>query len=468
MLKHTVWAIPVWAIAFATLTASSSTAQPVAGAVQQIAYDYSALYERLTPSIVKVFADSGHGSGFVVSADGLIATNHHVVNNARYTAVQFADGRKVAAAVVLLDARFDVAILRVHRNIVQGVTPLTLLSAEQEARLKAGVPVLAFGSPLSQSFLMTQGIIAKVERDTLLGDFLIQPGNSGGPLVNLDGHVVGINTFGEGRTAGAVHVNVLRNVLARPEATAADTPEPSDERLPVASDRRYPTEVLKTKILSEPLDLKTYQADGGKFSITAITPVLIGKMQAQTDMMQAQNRFQRRGRKMPGGADPVDQPFYEWYRTASSLLDSVVTFEIKPDFGLTGGSKWAMFMAGAAAGLSGRPGVTPHANMEFKAEFQDLKVFRDGKLLRPITPGRSISEAELASASFTFVDEAYSGMYQYDPADFLEGKEFRIEVYDAREPGKAHRVVTLKSDSKMLQQIRSDFKDLDASRDERK
>lgn len=53
----------------------------------------------------------------------------------------------------------------------------------------------------------------------------------------------------------------------------------------MASDRRYPTEVLKAKILSEPLDVKTYQADGGNFSITAITPVLIGKMQAQTDMM---------------------------------------------------------------------------------------------------------------------------------------------------------------------------------------
>lgn len=440
------------------IVASSPAAQ--SGGVRQIAYDYSELYARLNPSIVKVFADSGHGSGFVVSADGLIATNHHVVNNARYTAVQFADGRKVAAAVVLLDARYDIAILRINRNVVRGVAPLTLLSVADEGALKAGIPVLAFGSPLSQSFLMTQGIIAKVEHDTLLGDFVIQPGNSGGPLVNLDGHVVGINTFGEGRTAGAVHVAMLRGVLSRPELLTPETPEPSDELLPVPSGRRYPTEVLKTKILAEPLDLKTYQVDGGKFTVTAITPVLVGKMQAQTDLLQAQNRQQRRGRKIPGGADPLDQPFYEWYRTASSLLDNVVTFEVKPDFGLTGGSKWAMIMAGAAAGLSGRPGANPHATLEYKAEFQELRVFRDGKLLRPITPGRSITEAELSGPSLTFVDEAYSGMYQYDPADFINGQEFRIEVYDAREPGKTHRVVTLKSDAKLIQQIRSDFAEI--------
>jgi S1-C subfamily serine protease len=446
---------------FVTSLAPTVFAQSTgATGVRQVAYDYSELYARLNPSIVKVFADSGHGSGFVVSADGLIATNHHVVSNARYTAVQFADGRKVAASLVLLDARFDVALLRINRNILRNVAPLTLLSAADEASLKAGIPVLAFGSPLSQSFLMTQGIVAKVEHDTLLGDFVIQPGNSGGPLVNLDGHVVGINTFGEGRTAGAVHVSVLRGVLSRPEVVKPDIAEPSEELLPVPNARRYPTETLKAKILAEPLDLKTYQADGGKFTVTAITPVLVGKMQAQTDLMQAQNRYQRRGRKMPGGADPLDQPFYEWYRTASSLLDSVVTFEVKPDFGLTGGSKWAMIMAGAAAGLSGRPAANTHANMEYKAEFQELKVFRDGTLLRPITPGRSISEAELSGPSFTFIDEAYSGMYQYDPGDFLKGQEFRLEIYDAREPGKAHRVIVLKGDAKIIQQIRSDFADV--------
>ncbi|HEX9742681.1 MAG TPA: trypsin-like peptidase domain-containing protein, partial [Nitrospiraceae bacterium] len=132
------------------------------------------------------------------------------MRNARYVAVEFTDGRKVSADIVVLDAKNDIAILKVNRQVVTGVRPLPLLDAGADAQVRAGMPVVAFGSPLSQTFLMTQGIIAKVEPGVLLGDFLIEPGNSGGPLVNLSGNVVGINTFGERRISGAVRVNLLR------------------------------------------------------------------------------------------------------------------------------------------------------------------------------------------------------------------------------------------------------------------
>jgi S1-C subfamily serine protease len=96
---------------------------------------------------------------------------------------------------VTLDPQHDVAILKVNSRVVGALKPLQLLPQDREIEVKAGIPVLAFGSPLSQTFLMTQGIVAKVEDDVVLGDFLIRPGNSGGPLVNLKGEVVGINTF---------------------------------------------------------------------------------------------------------------------------------------------------------------------------------------------------------------------------------------------------------------------------------
>ncbi|HEY8551641.1 MAG TPA: trypsin-like peptidase domain-containing protein [Vicinamibacterales bacterium] len=428
--------------------------------VERIAYDYTALYEALNPAIVKVFADSASGSGFLVSNTGLIATNHHVVRNARWTAVQFADGRKHAASIVVLDPRYDVAILKVHPSVVENITPLRLLPADREATLRAGIPVVAFGSPLSQSFLMTQGIVSKVETGTLLGDFLIQPGNSGGPLVNLEGEVVGINTFAEGHTSGAVRVTILRGVLSRPEVTQDDTPAPSPEPLPVLAATRYPTEVLKEKILSEPLDQKAYTLDAGKFTITAITPVLVGKLQIQEDLTQAANRLRRRGKKMKGGYDPVDAPFYEWHRSATSLLDFAVTFEVKPDFGTTAGSKWALFAAALASGAARTPMATPHQNFEFKAEFLDLRLYRDGELVQPITPGRSITEASLTAPGLSFVDEAYSGMYVYAPEVFATGSEYRLEVFDAREPSRPHKVITLKADSKLISQIRSDFNGL--------
>lgn len=180
---------------------------------QRIAYDLTTMYDAVNPGIVKIHADSGHGSGFLVREDGVFVTNHHVVRNARYLAVEFSDGRKVSADIVMLDAKHDLAVLKVNRTTVTGLRPLSLLPADLDSSVRAGIPVVAFGSPLGQTFLMTQGIVSKVEDGSLLGDFLIQPGNSGGPLVNMAGQVVGVNTFGSGRTSGAVRIGLLRERL---------------------------------------------------------------------------------------------------------------------------------------------------------------------------------------------------------------------------------------------------------------
>ncbi|MGV3520516.1 S1C family serine protease [Luteitalea sp.] len=425
---------------------------------ERIAYDYSAMYEAINPSVVKVHADAGTGSGFLVNEAGFIATNHHVVRNARFIAVEYPDGRKVPAEIVVLDARHDVAVLKVNTATTTGVRPLPLLSAENDDSVRPGIPVVAFGSPRSQTFLMTQGIVAKVEPGVLLGDFLIQEGNSGGPLVNLQGQVIGINTFGEGRVSGAVRVGKLRDVLAKSAVTDYAGEEPSATELPTADRERYPTDMLRGKIVEEAFEAEAYKLDGGRFTITAVTPVLVGRLQVYDDMQQAANRYKRRGKKIKDESfDPVDEPFYEWYRNASSLLDSVVTFEVKPDFGQTAGSMWMSALAGAAAGLS-RTYVAPtRQSYEFKAEFQDLRLYRDGKLMAPIHPGRQITEQSMESYWMTFVDEAYSGWYSYHPSVFMTGKQFRLEVYDARDPGKVHKSIMLEGSSKLIQQIRRDF-----------
>ena len=381
-------------------------------AQERVAYDYTAMYEKIGPSIVKVHTDGGTGFRFVVTASGMLATNHHVVRNTRYLAVEFADGRKVAAEIALLDARNDLAILKVNSSAVRSTSPLSLLAPDRDASIKAGIPAVAFGSPLSQTFLMTQGIVSKVEPAVLLGDFLIQPGNSGGPLVNLSGEVIGVNTFAEGRVSGAVRVNVLREALTNPAVASYAGIEPDATELPTPPRESYPTGVLKEKLMSEPLDMTNYVLDGGRFTVTAITPVLIGKMQVQADLQQAANRYSRRAKKIKDQKyDPVDEPFYDWYRNATDLLQTVVTFEVKPDFGQTAGSMWASVASAAAAGAAGTPMTPTRQTMEFKAEFQEIKLYRDSEIVQPITPGRQITEQSINTALFGFVDEAYSGMY---------------------------------------------------------
>src|SRR5205085_2030544 len=97
---------------------------------QATTFDYSTLYEVASPAVVQVTTDDGSGSGFLVTPFGHIATNFHVIRNSRYLAVQFPDGRKVKAAVVGANPRYDMAVLKVNSDVVDGVAPLRVLSEQ--------------------------------------------------------------------------------------------------------------------------------------------------------------------------------------------------------------------------------------------------------------------------------------------------------------------------------------------------
>src|SRR5437867_12936784 len=212
---------------------------------QAVAFDYSKLYEASSPAVVQVTTEDGSGSGFLVTPFGHIATNFHVVRGSRYLAIQFPNGRKVKAAIVAVNPHYDMAVLKVNSEVVAGIEPLSLLSEEKDASVKVGIPVVAIGSPLNQKFLMTQGILSKVDETTVLGDFLLQSGNSGGPLLNLQGEVIGNNTFGEANISGAIRIDALRDVLLSPDFIGESIPiEPSGEQLRSGSSMRYPVDVL--------------------------------------------------------------------------------------------------------------------------------------------------------------------------------------------------------------------------------
>src|SRR5207247_11463967 len=102
----------------------------------------------------------------------------------------------------------------------------------KDRSVKLGIPVVAIRCPLNPKFLMTQVILSKVDETTVLGDFLLQSGNSGGPLLNIQGEVIGINTFGEANISGAIRVDALRDFLTSPELIGESIPiEPPGEQL---------------------------------------------------------------------------------------------------------------------------------------------------------------------------------------------------------------------------------------------
>ena len=156
--------------------------------------------------------EHGIGSGVIISPDGYIATNAHVVDGATEVRVTLHDRRVLKAKVIGVDKLTDLAVVKVD------ATDLPSVSWGDSAKLVPGQTVLAFGSPFGLSGTLTRGIVSAVDRENpyrddarkpggyIQTDAAINPGNSGGPLVNAHGELVGINTFiisNSGSFAGA-------------------------------------------------------------------------------------------------------------------------------------------------------------------------------------------------------------------------------------------------------------------------
>lgn len=216
MLKMKLYAI----LAMTMLGLSTAaTARPMIGP------DFADLVDRTSPVVVNISTKtkrrqprrnevapfpgqrrdgSALGSGFIVSADGYIITNAHVVEDAEEIVVKLTDGRQLEAKVVGEDEQSDVAVLRVQ------ATNLPVAKIGNSAKMRVGNWVLAIGSPFGFEQTVTAGIISAKSRSVGREQYVpfiqtqvpINPGNSGGPLFNLDGEVIGVNSMIYSKSGG--------------------------------------------------------------------------------------------------------------------------------------------------------------------------------------------------------------------------------------------------------------------------
>lgn len=210
---------------------------------------FSALVERLSPAVVNIATDrlvrssepnepavkpgsgAGHsartrslGSGFVIDAAGLIVTNNHVVADAQEIYVGFQDGSRLSAVVAGRDVKTDIALLRVVSR-----KPLTAVAFGNSDEAQTGDWVLAIGNPFGLGGSITAGIISARNRqldaelydDFIQTDAAINRGNSGGPLFDMDGHVVGLNSALISPSGGSIGIgfaipsNTVKTVVAQ-------------------------------------------------------------------------------------------------------------------------------------------------------------------------------------------------------------------------------------------------------------
>lgn len=166
----------------------------------------------------------GFGSGFIVDPNGVILTNHHVVEDADSVEVTLTDGRKYTSRDIKADSKTDLAIIRLEVK-----AKLPYLEFGNSDAMEIGDRVLAAGAPFGLTGSVTHGIVSAKGRslrmnmyeDFLQTDAAINPGNSGGPLLSLEGKVIGINSAIKSRSGGfqgvglAISSNLARDIMAR-------------------------------------------------------------------------------------------------------------------------------------------------------------------------------------------------------------------------------------------------------------
>jgi S1-C subfamily serine protease len=226
---------------------TTTRVQVVEGLGREGGFNPAQIYDRLSPGVVTVLSlfkggsslledggEGGQGSGFVLDANGYIATNAHVVTTdqadgteeADQVFVEFIDGNRVPAEIVGHDPNADVALLKIDP---EGLS-LTPLHLGESHTISVGEPVAAIGSPFGERQSLSIGVISALDRtirsltqfqigDAIQTDAAINPGNSGGPLLDADGRVIGINAQIKSQSGGgegvgfAVPVDAVRRSL---------------------------------------------------------------------------------------------------------------------------------------------------------------------------------------------------------------------------------------------------------------
>ena len=178
--------------------------------------DFSAILDKVFPGVVNIATDKSRGTGAVITNDGYVVTNYHVIKDARVVQVVDYNKKMYAAQIIGAHTQYDIAVLKINGTFKD-------LNFADSNKVKIGERVIAVGNPAGLGFSVTEGIISQVDRNIGPGnplmmqtDVPINPGNSGGPLININGNIIGINRLkisGYESLGFAIPSNVVKPVV---------------------------------------------------------------------------------------------------------------------------------------------------------------------------------------------------------------------------------------------------------------
>ena len=407
----------------------------------------SALLINWQNSVLSIWSPTKLGSGFLIDARGLIATNQRLVGRATSLEVQLSSTEKVAARVLAADPDRNVAILWIDPKAVASARPVRLGYADGGPPLAEKDKVFAISTPIHDEKSMTSGTVSRVNVHTILSDIRMDEDSLGAPLFNAAGDVIAITSPDDDTSSAssgdfrAVRIDEARGVIADAERKMQKAEAPSGTRLPVEPQRPFADEALKEAAQRRTGSLAAYRVPAADFDVSLITPVLVYGAQHQSDQVSGRERG-RAGRD-PGEMQASLRALQDFGNWSDYVRDDPPVLMIRATPKLVEG-----FWTTVARGAAQTQGVSLPPIKHIKAGFSRMRLFCGDAEVAPIHPFKIEQRVDESNA-------VYEGLYVFDPAAIgPDCGTVTLTLFSDKDPDKGDTRVV---DPKILQQIWQDF-----------
>ena len=416
------------------------------------------VFRKMKDAVFTIYGDRGHGSGFLVDKGGLILTNAHVIASSSRISVQLNPNTRIPATLLAEDNQKDIAVLRVAPEVVKELPILKIADRPAADIAFEGERVIAIGSPLNQTRILTSGIVSKVEERAIISDVNINGGNSGGPLINMDSEVIAINTFGDFRlgkgpgVSGSISISLALLLLDQARGRLHEDPPPPT-LLPVAPEDPFPIEGMKWAA-ERCGKASNYTLKAPGFDIQILTP---SRQYFLAKISTGPLTEKRRGREAAAGVpqsemyDPLGDLLMEW-REYVGKYSPLVEIYVVPATGQTTGSTLLNILGAAAAGYSGTYYQGSYT-YEFKSDLQDLELMDGGNAVPEVLREMGMMPVSFSERSVKMEDIAQRGVFMFLPEVF-KSRNLRLKILDLKKPG---QVVNVPIPQACREQILADF-----------
>lgn len=376
----------------------------------------AALFERLRQSVFRIEAGLAHGSGFLADTlDGVVLTNAHVVEAAAGDEISAVldSATRVHAQVLARDPDADIAVLRLPATYIAHRFRIPLQHPADRAPVVPGERLAAMGYPLHQDLTITSGIASSVRAGAIISDVNINHGNSGGPLLNVDGEAVAVNTFGDVSdqggpgVSGSILVARAGPALARAAAELTQAQPPSPDPLPVMPLDQLDMGTVKAH--ADTANPDTYNdfadRDVGGFKLTVQTPIqtLVAVKAHENEIAKDRKKREARAGLPEAQRFSEVREYRDWAEYVGAPTAPVVSFAIVPKVGETGGSFFKRMMLG--------PNL--RATYKFKGDVRGAQIFRNQQPVEPIRGGHTPMRVFVNDRWVSLKDVADAGFYVF-------------------------------------------------------